>query len=127
LSPDDYLRVLCNTACAVGNSSSFVRDAGYFGTPIVLVGDRQKGREFDRNVTPAPAVSHDIARSIRSQLAHGRYEPSDLYGDGNVSRRIAMSLAALHPYIQKRLHYVEDERPATVGSYAGHALRAAGD
>ncbi|MGE0760307.1 MAG: UDP-N-acetylglucosamine 2-epimerase, partial [Pirellulaceae bacterium] len=33
-SPEEYLKVLANAACAIGNSSSFVRDAGYFGTPV---------------------------------------------------------------------------------------------
>ncbi|MEK7832381.1 MAG: UDP-N-acetylglucosamine 2-epimerase, partial [Acidobacteriota bacterium] len=51
LSPENYLKVLANAACAIGNSSSFVRDAGYFGTPVVLVGNRQEGRETDQHVT----------------------------------------------------------------------------
>ena len=50
LPPDHYLQVLMSTACAIGNSSSFVRDASYFGTPVVLVGDRQEGRETDIHV-----------------------------------------------------------------------------
>jgi hypothetical protein len=41
LPPDDYLRLLASAACAVGNSSSFVRDASYFGTPVVLVGNHE--------------------------------------------------------------------------------------
>ena len=52
LTPENYLKVLATTACAVGNSSSFVRDAGYFGTPVVLVGNRQNGRETDEHVDP---------------------------------------------------------------------------
>jgi len=44
LSPEAFLRVLAKAVCAVGNSSSFVRDASYFGTPVVLVGKRQEGR-----------------------------------------------------------------------------------
>src|SRR5579885_2795965 len=61
LKPDDYLRVLMSAACAIGNSSSFVRDASYFGTPVVLLGDRQEGRETDLHVTRVPARSVDIA------------------------------------------------------------------
>jgi len=119
LVPEDYLRVLRRVSCAVGNSSSFVRDAGYFGTPIVLVGDRQEGREFDCHVTPVPPVAERVVRAVRAQLAHGRYEPSTLYGDGFVAARIAESLATLTPYIQKRLDYVNhsesstDEHPST--------------
>jgi UDP-hydrolysing UDP-N-acetyl-D-glucosamine 2-epimerase len=108
LAPEDYLRVLAKAACAVGNSSSFVRDAGYFGTPVVLVGRRQEGREVDAHVTPVPPVCAEIFDEIRSQLKHGHYEPSALYGDGCVSQRIAEELASLTPYLQKRLHFIHE-------------------
>jgi len=110
--PDDYLSVVASAACVVGNSSSFVRDAGYFGTPVVLVGDRQNGREWDSHVTPVAPVRDEIEQAIRKQLAHGRYEPSTLYGDGHVSERIAEALTTLVPYTQKRLEFaalVRDE------------------
>jgi len=106
LPPEDYLKVLANTACAIGNSSSFVRDAGYFGTPVVLVGNRQDGREADVHVTGVRPVAREIAAAVRAQLAHGRYNPSTLYGDGRVSERIAARLVGLEPYLQKRLDYV---------------------
>jgi UDP-hydrolysing UDP-N-acetyl-D-glucosamine 2-epimerase len=107
LTPDNYLRVLANAACAVGNSSSFVRDAGYFGTPIVLVGNRQNGREHDVHVKPVPVEQDAVVDAIRKQLAHGRYSPSTLYGDGNVSARIAQELETLTPYLQKRLAFTD--------------------
>lgn len=106
LPPEEYLKVLGNSACAVGNSSSFVRDAGYFGTPVVLVGNRQDGRETDDHVVRARPTCDEVLSAIRRQLAHGRYKPSTLYGDGYVARRIAESLANLDPYVQKRLHYI---------------------
>ena len=106
LPPDEYLKVLANAACAVGNSSSFVRDASYFGTPVVLVGRRQEGRETDEHVTRVLPVKEQIAKAIRLQLEHGRYAPSTLYGDGHVSQRIADSLARLSPYVQKRLNFI---------------------
>ncbi len=108
LSPEDYLRVLANAACAVGNSSSFVRDAGYFGTPVVLVGNRQEGREMDEHVISARPFAEEVAAAIRYQLDRGRYAPSSLYGDGHVSARIAEALTRIQPYVQKRLHYVSD-------------------
>ena len=107
LMPEDYLRVLRNASCAIGNSSSFVRDASFFGTPVVLVGDRQSGREIDTHVTPVSPTADEIEGAIRDQLAHGRYRPSTLYGDGFVSQRIAAALARLQPYVQKRLAYVD--------------------
>ncbi len=98
--------MLAGGGCAIGNSSSFVRDASYFGTPVVLVGNRQKGRETAEHVAPVEANAAAITAIIRRQLAHGTYPPSALYGDGRVSGRIAESLAQLNPYIQKRLAYV---------------------
>jgi len=109
LSPEHYLELLSRVSCAVGNSSSFVRDAGYFGTPVVLVGDRQDGRETDEHVTHVAPVASQILRVLRKQLKHGPYESSTLYGDGLVAERIADGLLQLTPYVQKRLHYIYEE------------------
>jgi UDP-hydrolysing UDP-N-acetyl-D-glucosamine 2-epimerase len=133
LRPDHYLQVLASTACAIGNSSSFVRDASYFGTPVVLVGDRQEGRETDVHVQRVAPRSVDVAMAIRKQLRHGRYPASTLYGDGNVSARIADALVRVTPYRQKRLHYIYDIQPtgeeleyASAGNHNG-AGRIQGD
>jgi|SRR5689334_582240 UDP-hydrolysing UDP-N-acetyl-D-glucosamine 2-epimerase len=108
LDPEVYMKLLATTVCAVGNSSSFVRDATYFGTPVVLVGNRQSGREVEEHLMTVPPEACKLAAAIRSQLAHGRYAPSTLYGDGHVSERIANALASVTPYVQKRLAYVRD-------------------
>jgi UDP-hydrolysing UDP-N-acetyl-D-glucosamine 2-epimerase len=108
LNPEQYLKLLSRAACAVGNSSSFVRDASYFGTPVVLVGARQAGRETDEHVVSCAPKVAALADKIRAQLARGRYPASALYGDGYVSERIAKALSRLTPYVQKRLHYVHD-------------------
>jgi UDP-hydrolysing UDP-N-acetyl-D-glucosamine 2-epimerase len=109
LQPEDYLRVLAHTACAVGNSSSFVRDASFLGTPVVLVGNRQDGRERDVHVVPVAAQESAITLAIRMQLRHGKYEPSRLYGNGYVAAQIASSLAGLDPYVQKKFFIANDE------------------
>jgi UDP-hydrolysing UDP-N-acetyl-D-glucosamine 2-epimerase len=109
LDPESYLKVLANTACAVGNSSSFVRDASYFGTPVVLVGNRQEGRETDEHVVAVEPLASDIVMAVDRQIGHGRYAPSTLYGDGHVAERIAEALTRLTPYVQKRLHYIYED------------------
>jgi UDP-hydrolysing UDP-N-acetyl-D-glucosamine 2-epimerase len=107
LTPEHYLQVLATTACAIGNSSSFVRDAGYFGTPVVLVGDRQKFRECDVNVVRVPSDTRRIVDAARSRLAIGRHPASSLYGDGNVAERFVRELESLQPYVQKHLAFAE--------------------
>jgi UDP-hydrolysing UDP-N-acetyl-D-glucosamine 2-epimerase len=109
LSPEHYLELLARVSCAVGNSSSFVRDAGFFGTPVVLVGDRQEGRETDEHAMRVASVASQVFVAIRKQLKHGPYESSALYGDGLVAERIADGLVQLRPYIQKRLHYIYEQ------------------
>ncbi len=120
LMPEDYLQVLANATCAIGNSSSFVRDAGFFGTPVVLVGNRQEGRETDQHVTPVAPEVEKIEQAILDQVAKGRYPASELYGDGFVSDRIAESLSHLNPYVQKRLDYIYRENEAA-DSFSGDA------
>jgi UDP-hydrolysing UDP-N-acetyl-D-glucosamine 2-epimerase len=105
LSPENYLKILANTTCAVGNSSSFVRDASFFGTPVVLVGERQDGREMDQHVMRVDPIAGEIVRTVRIQVRHGRYPPSTLYGNGHVAENIATELARLQKYVQKKLAY----------------------
>lgn len=107
LDPTNYLRVLARTACAIGNSSSFVRDAGFFGTPVVLVGNRQQGRERGSHVVPVEPEEERIESAIRAQLDKGRYAPIGLYGDGFVSQRVVQGIKTLKPYTQKRLSFAE--------------------
>lgn len=90
--PEVFMHKLANTRCAVGNSSSFVRDSLWFGTPVVLVGNRQRGRETGENVLQVPCEVEAIKAGVKQQLEHGRYEQSVLYGSGDVSQRFVEAL-----------------------------------
>lgn len=105
LNPKLFQKCLKKTACAIGNSSSFVRDSTFSGTPVVLIGDRQDGREHGKNLTSVDPVSDQIKSTIQLKLDNGRYEPDELYGDGNASARIIEKLKSFVPYSQKTLHY----------------------
>lgn len=94
-APEDYARVLNNAVCCVGNSSSFIREAAYLGVPVVMVGDRQQGREHGENVVFAKYDRNEIAKKIREQIAHGRYAPDYRFGTGDAGVRIADELARI--------------------------------
>lgn len=109
LEPVSFQKVLKRCTVAIGNSSSFVRDSTFSGTPVVLVGDRQQGREIGANATKVPAKRETIVDAVRKQVAHGRYPGGSLYGDGRAGKRIAEILASLDLYVQKRLDYINRE------------------
>jgi GDP/UDP-N,N'-diacetylbacillosamine 2-epimerase (hydrolysing) len=97
LLPEAFAQLMTHCACMIGNSSAALREGAFLGTPAVSVGTRQHNRECGSNVV---FTSHDpveIAEAIRTQIAHGRYERSDLFGSGTAGRDIADVLATVRP------------------------------
>jgi UDP-hydrolysing UDP-N-acetyl-D-glucosamine 2-epimerase len=101
----DFLRLLWNSKCLVGNSSVGIRECSFLGVPVVDIGSRQAGRERGPNVVDAYYDRQAIRKAAETQISRGPY-PSDLtYGDGQAGRRIADLLATLEPVGEKRLVY----------------------
>jgi UDP-hydrolysing UDP-N-acetyl-D-glucosamine 2-epimerase len=105
MSPTDFLRLLYNSKCLVGNSSVGIRECSFLGVPVVNIGTRQSGRERGKNVMDVDYRSEDIHGAILSQIEHGRYESDKLYGDGKAGARIAQLLTVASRDVQKRLAY----------------------
>lgn len=105
LAVEDYARLIHGAACLIGNSSSALREGSFLGVPAVNIGTRQMGREHGPNVLHVDHSAAAIERTIRTQIAHGRYERSMLFGDGSAGKRIADVLASVEPRVQKRLAY----------------------
>ena len=110
LDPVTFQKCLKRTDCAIGNSSSFIRDSSFSGTPVVLVGDRQVGREHADNLLACPAEKEAVKKAVLRQLLHGRYKPSDLYGNGGAAVKIVAKIAEFVPYAQKRLHFIQEKQ-----------------
>ena len=92
LEPQEYYRLLKNCTCAVGNSSSFIKEGAFLGTPVVLVGNRQKDREHSNNVLFADNISQQIQFAIEHQIK-STIEQSTKFGNGKSGRKIADILA----------------------------------
>ena len=107
--PEDYIALLANCKCIVGNSSSGIRESAFLGTPCVNIGTRQSGRERSENVINVNHDSIEIYNAISKQLNHGKYQKSTLFGDGNSGKRIAEILSNVNPKIQKRISYLSDD------------------
>ncbi|MBI4178708.1 UDP-N-acetylglucosamine 2-epimerase, partial [bacterium] len=105
MAPEDFLRLIYNSRCLVGNSSVAIRECSFLGIPAVNVGTRQVGRERGRNVIDVDYDRHSLAKAVRSHLENNRLPPETLYGDGRAGRRIAELLATLELKVEKRLAY----------------------
>ena len=102
---ETFLRLMRSAACLVGNSSAFIREGAFIGTPAVNVGSRQDGRERGPNVLDVDCDRAAITAAIRTQIKHGLYPPAHLYGDGKAGARIADLLATAPLHVQKRIQY----------------------
>jgi UDP-N-acetylglucosamine 2-epimerase len=84
-----FLSILNGADCVIGNSSVAIRECSLLGVPAVNIGGRQKNRERAQNIIDSEFLSENIYQTILQQIEHGRYEPSQLYGDGKSGERVA--------------------------------------
>jgi len=103
IPPEDYAKMIANCSCIVGNSSSSIRECSFLGTPAVVIGTRQFGREHGKNIITVDYDSEQIFNAIKKQIAHGKYKSEHIFGDGNAGKKIAEILAKVKVKIQKSL------------------------
>lgn len=105
MEPEDFLRLIHQSKALIGNSSVGIRESSFLGVPVVNIGDRQSGRERGGNVIDVPCRAAEIEQAARQQLAHGRYESEQIYGDGKAGARIADLLASSDLRVEKQIAY----------------------
>ncbi|XP_070540012.1 bifunctional UDP-N-acetylglucosamine 2-epimerase/N-acetylmannosamine kinase-like isoform X2 [Ptychodera flava] len=86
---EEFIVLVANCGCMIGNSSAGVREAGAFGTPVINLGSRQTGRETGEN------VMHCRDADTKAKILHAlelqfqkQFPPSYIYGDGHAVSRI---------------------------------------
>jgi UDP-hydrolysing UDP-N-acetyl-D-glucosamine 2-epimerase len=105
MRPTDFLRLIHNSRCLLGNSSVGIRECSFLGVPVVNIGTRQAGRERDSNVIDVDYDCRQISNAIKKHMSNGRYSRNLLYGDGKAGQRIAQLLSEVPLRIEKRLTY----------------------
>ena len=93
-----FLGLLRDAAVLVGNSSSGIIEAASFGTPVIDVGERQKGRLRGENVTTVPFREPAIRVALQKVWNGGRpirFSRKNPYGRGDTGLRIARVLASV--------------------------------
>jgi UDP-hydrolysing UDP-N-acetyl-D-glucosamine 2-epimerase len=96
MEPEDFLKLLVNSHCLIGNSSVGIRECSYLGVPVVNIGTRQQGRERGPNVKDVGYNAEEIYKAFQNTGGQGmKWPPRDLYGDGKSGERIANLLAEI--------------------------------
>ena len=91
-SPEEYIKLIYNSECLVGNSSSGIRESSFLSIPVVNIGFRQKNRERGFNVIDVGYNKNEIYSAIIKQMKRKKIKKSNLYGDGFSQRKIARIL-----------------------------------
>jgi UDP-hydrolysing UDP-N-acetyl-D-glucosamine 2-epimerase len=106
IEPDDFLKLIHNSKCLIGNSSVGIRESSFLGTPVVNIGSRQNRRMRGKNVIDCSYEIKSIAEAINEQMKYlGRFDSENLYGDGIAGRKIANILATIEFDFQKTITY----------------------
>ncbi|UPT70058.1 MAG: UDP-N-acetylglucosamine 2-epimerase [Flavobacterium sp. JAD_PAG50586_2] len=102
---DDFLNLLHNSLCLIGNSSVGIRECAYLGVPVVNVGSRQNRRDRGVNVVDASYDENDIINAVESILKDNKRTTSNVYGGGNAGENIAKLLKELPLQFHKTITY----------------------
>ena len=105
MEPTDFLKLLANSKCLIGNSSVGIRECSYLGVPVVNIGTRQNRRLRGENVIDVAYKEDDIKTAIESQIANPKNSKSEIYGDGQSGKKIADILATVELRFHKTISY----------------------
>lgn len=89
----NYINIMRNASCLIGNSSSGITEAPSLGLPVVNIGSRQRGRIHAENVIFVDNDKEQISAAISKSLTDNSYINSvklikNPYGDGNSASKI---------------------------------------
>lgn len=86
-----YLSFMKHADMVIGNSSSGIIEAPFMGTPVVNIGDRQKGRHICKNVICCGRNQEEILNAIFKADKTERIIDT-YWGDGHSSERIVAEI-----------------------------------
>ena len=130
MMPTDFLKLVYNAKCLVGNSSMGIRECSFLGIPVVNIGSRQNGRERAENVYDVEYDRDEITEAVKYWQDNKRPEQSFIYGRGDAGERMAEVLAKVPLRFSKILQFqdeklVHNTSPIRVERSAGQEYQAA--
>jgi len=106
MTPEDFLKLLCNSLCLIGNSSVGIRECAFLAVPVVNIGSRQNGRLRGNNVIDVTYDENEIREAILQSIEkREKIMSSEIYGDGNSGKKMADILAEVELRYHKTITY----------------------
>lgn len=105
MESDDFLKLLFNSKCLIGNSSVGIRECSFLGVPVVNIGTRQNRRLRGTNVIDVDYNKTHIKEAIQKQIETTKKEGEQIYGDGDSGKKIADVLARIDLKFHKTINY----------------------
>jgi len=105
MEPTDFLLLLKNSKCLIGNSSVGIRECSYLGVPVVNIGTRQNRRQRGENVIDVMYNKEAIKNAITNRIANAPYQENSIYGNGDSGKKIADVLASIELHFHKTITY----------------------
>ena len=105
MESNDFLKLLVNSKCLIGNSSVGIRECSYLGVPVVNIGSRQNRRLRGDNVIDVLNNETEIKEAILTQLSNPNKTKDNLYGNGDSGVKIAKILAEIKLRFHKTITY----------------------
>jgi UDP-hydrolysing UDP-N-acetyl-D-glucosamine 2-epimerase len=88
---EDFVHTMAHCVCMIGNSSSGIRESASFATPFINIGNRQIGRERNKNTIDI-GDDYDSLESIIKRCMDLKLGTENIYYKSSCSKRIAAKI-----------------------------------
>jgi UDP-N-acetylglucosamine 2-epimerase (hydrolysing) len=87
-----FLTLLKNSQFIIGNSSAGIREAPYYGIPIINIGTRQQNRAVHADIINVDYDEDSILKALNSIDSHKTQNSNSDFGEGNSAQLFLESL-----------------------------------
>ena len=105
MESNDFLKLLVNSKCLIGNSSVGIRECSYLAVPTVNIGSRQYRRQRGSNVLDVVYDKDLIKEAIKERINTSAISKETIYGNGESGGKIAEILAQQELSFHKTIMY----------------------
>ncbi len=102
-----FLTLLKNSFCIIGNSSSGVREAPFYGVPTIDLGNRQKNRTSNKSIFN---LKFDLSKILRvlKKIENKKFKKSKIYGEGYSAKKIVRILNSKNIWKTSTQKYLQE-------------------